>query len=69
MHFLYSLYLLQVRRHNGDGRYDDARKASKDAHLYNKLGIIIGIISLALSLAIFVVVVIFNVVIRVSSSS
>lgn len=40
--------------------YDDARKASKDAQLFNKLGIIIGSISLAVSLAIIVLVVIIN---------
>ena len=40
--------------------YDDARKASKDARLFNKIGIIIGSISLAVSLAILVLVVIID---------
>ena len=38
--------------------YGDARKASKDARLFNKIGIIIGSISLAVSLAMIVLVVI-----------
>ena len=38
--------------------YDDARKASKDARLFSKIGIIIGSICLAVSLAMIVLVVI-----------
>ena len=44
--------------------YDDARKASKDARLFNKIGIIIGSISLAVSLAMIVLVVIINISVR-----
>ena len=40
--------------------YDDARKASKDARVYNKIGIIIGIISFAISLAITFLIMIVN---------
>ena len=43
--------------------YDDARKASKDARLYNKVGIIIGIIAFAISLAITFLIMIINLVV------
>ena len=42
--------------------YDDARKASKDARLYNKIGIIIGIISLAVAFAFIVFVAVIDVI-------
>ena len=43
--------------------YDDARKASRDARLYNKIGIIIGVTSLAISLAIAFLIVIVDLIV------
>ena len=56
------LYLLQVRRHNDSGMYDDANKASQRASLYAKIGIVIGSISWAVALFFFVFVIVGNVV-------
>ena len=56
------LYLLQVRRHNDSGMYDDASKASKQAGLFVKIGIVIGSISLAVGLFFFVLAIVLNVV-------
>ena len=52
------LYQLQVRRHNDSGKYDDANKASKQAGLFAKIGILIGSISWAVSLVLSVIVII-----------
>ena len=43
--------------------YDDARKASKDAHLFNKIGIFIGSIILAISLAMTLLIVIVELIV------
>ena len=51
------LYQLQVRRHNDSGMYDDASKASKQAGLFAKIGILIGSISWAVSLVLLVIVI------------
>ena len=56
------LYLLQVRRHNDSGMYDDANKASKQAGLFVKIGIVIGSISWAVGLFFFVLAIVVNVV-------
>ena len=56
---------VEVRRHIGDGRYEDAKKASRDAYLFNKIGIIIGCISYV----ILAVVIIANIAVRVAFSS
>ena len=61
-HVFLFLYQLQVRRHNDSGMYDDANKASKQAGLYAKIGILIGSISLAVGLIISVIVIVANVV-------
>ena len=51
------LYQLQVRRHNDSGMYEDASKASKQASLFAKIGILIGSISWAVSLVLLVIVI------------
>ena len=61
-HAFLFLYLLQVRHHNDSGMYEDASKASKQAGLYAKIGILIGSISLAVGLIISVIVIVANVV-------
>ena len=55
------LYQLQVRRHNDSGMYDAATKASKQASLYVKIGIVIGSISWAVGLFFSFVVIVVNV--------
>ena len=57
-HALLFLYQLQVRRHNDSGMYDDATKASKQASLFVKIGILIGSISWAVGLFFLVIVII-----------
>ena len=61
-HVFLFLYQLQVRRHNDSGMYDDANKASKQAGLFAKIGILIGSISWAVSLVLIVIVIVIRVV-------
>jgi len=49
-----------VRRHNDSGKYDDATKASKQASLFVKIGILIGSISWAVALSLTVIVIVVN---------
>ena len=58
VHSLFFFYLLQVKKHNESGKYDDARKASKHASIFAKLGILIGSISLAVVIFITVITII-----------
>ena len=55
------LLILQVRSHYAAGRYQDAQSASAAAKLLNTIGIAIGLISLFLSLLIFVFAVAVNI--------
>ena len=47
-----------MRHHNDSGKYDDASKASKQAGLFAKIGILIGSISWAVSLVLSVIVIV-----------
>ena len=51
-----------MRRHNDSGMYDDASKASKQASLFVKIGILIGSISWAVALIFIVIVIVANAV-------